>query len=347
MSSWTIAQYPLREQPDELLAELYQARAALHKEATPGDPRRPLDDEIVSLRHLPAAEDGVRLVARDQAKAIAGLAACTWERLPGWDHVLLAEISVLPGRRREGLGRMLLDRTADVAQRRGLRLVTGRTRENVPSGAAFCRRFGAERAIAMEENRLDLRAIDRDLVTAWRSDGPVRAPGYALLFVDGPTPPELADRAAEVMGVMNTAPRENLDVGDVPVTADLMGQYEQAAAAAGHGQWAYYAVEEASGRFVGLTSIGIRPATPDRVQVGDTAVDPQHRGRGLGKWLKAAITQRILDELPEVRWVITWNAGSNDAMLAINRQLGFRAAAIVTTWQLPTASLLDRLAGGG
>lgn len=344
MPTWTIEEWPRRKQPDELQAELYQARAALHQEATPGDPRRPLADEIAADRHLPAPEDGVVLVARDASGAIAGLSSCNWERLPGQDHLLFTAIEVLPRCRGQGVGRLLLDRAAAIAERQGLRLIMGRTRDNVPSGAAFCGALGAESAMGGEENRLDLHTVDRDQVDRWIADGPVRASGYRLDFVAGRTPPELAGRVAEVLNVMNTAPRENLDIGDVQVTPELVAEYEDATLAAGEKLWAYYAVDQASGRFVGLTNIFIRPALPDRVHVGDTAVDPAHRGRGLGKWLKAAITKRILDELPAVRWVITWNAGSNDAMLAINRQLGFKVAAVSTTWQIATDQLRTRLA---
>jgi GNAT superfamily N-acetyltransferase len=198
----------------------------------------------------------------------------------------------------------------------------------------------------MRENRLDLRAVDRELVARWVADGPVRAPGYRLEFIAGRTPPDLVDRVAEVLNVMNTAPRENLDIDDIPATADLVRENEEAALAAGQQLWAFYAVEESSGRLVGLTTITIRPGTPDRVWVGDTGVDVEHRGRGLGKWLKASITERILTELPEVRWVITWNAGSNDAMLGINTELGFRTVAVHTTWQIATDQLRARLAAG-
>jgi mycothiol synthase len=316
--TWKIEQWAVRDQPDELIAELYQARAVLHHESTPDDPRKQLADEIAAVRHLPGPEDGAVLVARDSVGAVAGIAACGWEQMPGRDHVLMASIEVLPHRRRQGLGRMLLDRSAELAEHRGLRLVMGRTRDNVPSGAEFSRQLGAEPAMIGEENRLDLRGVDRDLVDRWIAEGPVRAPGCRLLFVAGRTPPDLGDRAAEVLNVRNTAPREDLDVGDTQITVDWMRQYEDAGDAAGQSRWAY---------------------------IGDTAVDPAHRGQGLGKWLKAAITRRILDELPEVRWVITWNARSNDAMLAINRQLGFRPAVIATTWQVTTSALRPRLAG--
>jgi mycothiol synthase len=341
---WTIEEWRLREEPDELLAELHAARAPLHAEATPDDPRRPVAAEIVAARSLPATEDGVRLVARDSAGSIAGYAWCGWEQLAGWAHVLSADVAVLPDQRRRGLGRLLLDRAARLADRRGLRLVLGRSRGSVPSGAAFARRFGAEVALVAQENRQDLRSVNRDLVDRWIADGPVRAPGYRLEFVSGRTPPDLTDRVAAVFNVMNTAPRENLDVSDTPVTPDLVRQYEDAIVAAGDQMWAYYAVEQSSGRFVGLTNITMRHGEPDRVHVGDTGVDAAHRGHALGKWLKAEMTRRLLAELPDVRWVITSNAGSNDAMLGINAQLGFHTTAVFTTWQVPTDQLLARLA---
>jgi mycothiol synthase len=340
MLACTIDEWPWREQPDGLLAELYAVRGELHAEATPGDPRMPLAGEIAEARHLPAFEDAIVLVARDPAGAILGYASGLWSYLPGWDHVLWSHVAVLPGARRQGLGRLLLDRAAAAAERRGLRLVTGRTRDNVPAGAAFCAAMQAEKAMVAEENRLDLHSVDRALVGRWLADGPRRAPGYRLQFIAGPTPPELADEAAAVLNVMNTAPRENLDVGDIRITPELLRQHDEAASAMGAERRAYYAVEEKSGRFVGLSDITVRPELPDRVPVGDTAVDPAHRGQGLGKWLKAAITRHILDDLPQVRWVITWNAGSNAPMLAINHALGFRAVAVYTTWQLPVEALL-------
>jgi mycothiol synthase len=344
VSAWTIEEWPLREQPDGLLAELYVAREPLHAEATPDDPRRTLADEIVAARSLPAPEDGIRFVARDSAGAIAGYGWCGWEQLAGWAHVLSVDVAVLPDWRRRGLGRALLGRAASVAEHRGLRLVTGRSLENVPSGGAFAQRFGAAVAMVGRENRQDLTRVSQDLVDRWVADGPVRAPGYRLEFVAGRTPPDLIEQAAAVFNVMNTAPREDLDVSDTPVTPDLVRQYEDAIVGAGDEMWAYYAVEESSGRFVGLTNITMRRGEPDRVHVGDTGVEPAHRGYALGKWLKAAMTQRILAELPDVRWVITHNAGSNDAMLGINSELGFRTSAVITTWQIATDKLLAQLA---
>ena len=65
----------------------------------------------------------------------------------------------------------------------------------------------------------------------------------------------------------------------------------------------------------------------------DTGVDPAHRERGLGRWLKADMLRRVLAERPGIELVETWNAGSNAPMLAINHELGFRLARVSGNWQ--------------
>ena len=104
-----------------------------------------------------------------------------------------------------------------------------------------------------------------------------------------------------------------------PPLEQALKQEERAAATAGLERWACYAVNDATGDWVGLTDIVVNSAAPERVHVGNTAVEPAHRGRALGKWLKAAMTQQALDELPAAHWLVTSNAASNEAMLSINR----------------------------
>src|SRR5207237_8988504 len=65
-----------------------------------------------------------------------------------------------------------------------------------------------------------------------------------------------------------------------------------------------------------------------------TGVGPAARGRGLGKWIKAAMLQHVRESHPETFYLTTENAGSNAAMLAINRSLGFRLVRETTTYQI-------------
>jgi len=335
----------LRDRPENLIRELYAANGPLHAEAAPDEPRRPLEQVLALARCLPGAYDGAAIVARDGAGRIVGSADVTVQDVDGFRHAAWVGIGVLPGHRRAGTGRALLGGALEVAGRLGRDLLMGTTRETVPAGEAFARRTGAELGQVMIENRLDLRAVDRDLVRSWVEAGPARAPGYHLEFVRGATPDRLVPGVIAALQILNTAPRDDLQVGDFTITPRLLKEEEQAAAAAGLDRWAYYAVDDAGGDFVGLTDIVVNPAVPERLQVGSTGVESAHRGRALGKWLKGAMAQRILDELPAARWLVTGNAASSDAMLSINRQLGFRASATVKTWQVAVERARAYLSG--
>ena len=82
--------------------------------------------------------------------------------------------------------------------------------------------------------------------------------------------------------------------------------------------------QEADGSLSGLTEIVHDSAMPYRAEQELTGVRDEHRGRGLGKWLKAEMMFFIRDELPEVRAINTGNADANAAMVSINERMGFK-----------------------
>ena len=342
-ANFTVETIAIRELPEAVHRELHDATAALHDESTPDEPRNPVEQEIAQLRNLPDIADGAIILARDAGGAIAGFGNVSVQDIEGFRHVANIAVAVLPEQRRHGLGTVLLRAAVDVAAGHGKTLLLGSSRQNVPAGEAFARHLGAELGQVVTENRLDLQSLDRSLILAWLAEGPRRAPGYSLRFVDGPTPDDLAGEVIRVTEVMNTAPRDDLQLGDFRLTPELLQAQERMLAGAGMSHWAFYAVEDSSGRFVGLTDIVLNPETPDRVHIGNTGVDPAHRGHAIGKWLKAAMTLRVLDEAPATRWIVTGNAASNAPMLEINRRLGFRAAASIMTWQMSTEAARQAL----
>jgi hypothetical protein len=110
--------------------------------------------------------------------------------------------------------------------------------------------------------------------------------------------------------------------------------------------WWLLARERTTGLVVGETDVRWNAEQPATVNQGFTVVRREHRGHALGKWLKATMVERLLDERPGVVDVRTSNADSNDAMLGINRQLGFRPFLANTTWQVPVDVALAYVAGG-
>lgn len=78
-----------------------------------------------------------------------------------------------------------------------------------------------------------------------------------------------------------------------------------------------------SGRLVAFTRVSISAAEPTLAHQQDTLVLREHRGHALGLRLKTANARLLMGTLPQVTSVRTWNAVSNEPMLAVNRRLGY------------------------
>ena len=57
----------------------------------------------------------------------------------------------------------------------------------------------------------------------------------------------------------------------------------------------------------------------------DTSVVRAHRGHRLGLLLKAEMMRWLAEAEQEIEYLDTWNAESNEHMVAVNERLGFRA----------------------
>src|SRR5262249_11241131 len=145
--------------------------------------------------------------------------------------------------------------------------------------------------------------------------------------------------AATFHRIMQTAPREDLDLGDVTVDAPFVAELDRALVEAGRTRWTMFGRDHA-GSCVGGTEGTLEPWDPALVHQQDTGIDPSHRGLGLAKWAKAAMLERIRRQRPEAARVRTENAVSNAAMLAINDALGFKVISTCTEWQADARDLL-------
>lgn len=326
-----------------LTVEPFEARTASQEErlavgellaagfihAFPEDPPLRPEQEAVSLTHLNSTERDAQFVIRDGTQMLAW-GRLSWDTEQNLDNAH-ARLTVHPQARGRGLGTQVARELERVARREARTTVTFGTTDRNPDGEAFARHLGAQPALPMRVSRLDMTALDARQLRAWqtRPDG-----DEYRLHVWTVVPDEYLERVVDMMMVMNTAPKGDLDMDDWVITPQMVREWEAMIAEAGETRLLMAAEHLPSGRLDGYTEVFWDQHRAPLLYQGATAVRPEARGLGLGKWLKAAMLEHAAQECPGIHWVQTNNANVNAAMLGINVALGFQPWAQFTEWQL-------------
>lgn len=316
--------------------ERWAAVARLHDHFATGhlpmDRPIPASELHARVLHSPAHRTDSALLALD-ADDVVGAAMLAINDLKAC-RAWLPFLFVVPTHRRYGIGTLLLDEVRERASAAGRRTIQTRSLTGDAAAAAFARRCGLRAGLIVEQSRCPISALNEAELGAWVTRAAERAGAYSLVTFDGVCPDEHLDAFAAVLPVMNTAPQAG-ESEDVVPSPDQVRENMAAHVRQGNESWTVCARHDPSGRFVGYTELSLSDHRPWHATQGDTGVDPAHRKRGIGRWLKARTALRLLAEHPEVDHIETWNAGANATMLSINRAMGFRAVARWQEWEFP------------
>ncbi|MBI3974888.1 MAG: GNAT family N-acetyltransferase [Armatimonadetes bacterium] len=326
----------------------YAAAAAfwntIRSEFLPDDPPIPLEERVQGWRNIPPF---VRVWAwsvwEPEGPRIVAVGNVNFLDKEENRHLARFDIAVLPEFRRQGIARRLLSSVAEVPRQHERRLLIAASHGAVPAGEAFMRRLGGQMALADHTNQLDLRDLDRDLLGIWQERARERAAGFELGLWEGELPEEEIEEIAAMFEAINRAPRGDLEMEDEHWTPAQIRQFEKQERARGNESWTMYVRETRSRKIAGWTDVAWNPNRPEILQQRGTAVFPEFQNRGLGRWLKAAMLDKVLRDRPQVRYVRTGNADMNAPMLKINTALGFTPYRSHYTWQVDTEKVLDYL----
>jgi GNAT superfamily N-acetyltransferase len=332
--------YPKTASESEYVA-LNKFSNRMQSEYWPEDPPRTVEETMRNWRFLPSFfEENLQAIWGQNQ--IVALANAEVSRTEDNQHLVWFEIEVLPEYRKQGIAKGLLQFVCEIAQEEKRKLLMSFSDSAIPAGAAFMNRLNAQAGMESRTNQLTLSALDSKLIQSWQGQGPANE--FSLGIWEGAFPEgEIEKIAAMRSAIVNSMPRENLALEDRKITKEELRERERSFSERKIQRWTMYAKHNTSGEFAGYTEVFWEISRPETLNQGDTGVYPKYRNHGLGRWLKASMTQKILREIPQAKRIRTGNANSNAPMLKINYEMGFKPYKSWTTWQIELEKVLKYL----
>ncbi|MBY8876486.1 GNAT family N-acetyltransferase [Actinacidiphila acidipaludis] len=295
----------------------------------PGEPV-PAQDAVQARLTTPAP--GSRLVlwlVRGSGSDPVATAALRLFSHPDRSEHAEVEMTVHPAHRRMGAGSRLLSTVTEAARAAGCRSMTTEVAAGT-SGERFLVNRSFTPVVRLTWLRLALDEVPEPI----RKLPDVPHAGYRLTAWDGAVPDALAAGYARARQATAGGPAGAARSGDAAWDETRLRERARVVERRGERLLTVAAVCEADGAVAGFTELVLPAGLPGRARQHDTAVLPEHRGNGLGLWLKAAMLRRVGADHPRITEIETGTADDNRHMLAVNTALGFRPRRRTVTFRL-------------
>lgn len=252
-------------------------------------------------------------------------------------------LEFLPEYRNQGLATDLLTRLINVAQREGTCIFRTDTSNHIPAGAAFARQIGGNEKLIIYMDILDIANVRPDQRQDWHDLAEAPIDGYIMGFWENGVPEESLDEVAGILNWMESnSPSKNSEASRA--TKENVRQFGENIKNLGRHFLVGYIKDVATNTMVALIMAYWNPNQPDFALLDVAAVKPPHDAYTLGRQLKAATLEKMLEAHPQIMQVSSGELSTNESLIRANRDLGFITKTIMTMWEIETEQIQNYLA---
>lgn len=350
MTSSAIRVFPVEPDNGESIAVAGAALRADEAVRNPGDPAMgPQELDAALFRPAP---DRQRAIYAATVDGEAAGVVFGWTESDPDDELQVASVDtmVLPAYRRRGVAHALVAAVVPALQKLGQTSIMAYSCNEIDlqAGEAMCRHYGLTKRQHERCSRVPVADIDDELMRSWIAEGEEAADGYRIESWVDQAPEKDRERLIGLwcqagLG-MADAPLDDIDYNYPTRAFDAQLKADAVLADAGFRLVRSVAVAP-NGEAAGLSDLMIHGERPHIGHQGDTTVVANHRGKRLGRWLKAANYLHALAHIPDLGVLETYNAQSNSHMLDINVAMGFAPHRSYVGWQGPINDVLAAING--
>jgi GNAT superfamily N-acetyltransferase len=343
MKNYNIEFFNIQKAEDKELHEFHDFYSEIIRECMPDDPPRDYDKFKQHMLNPSRSIELRRWIIRNENMILA-YALLMLQKEGENKHIADVDIYVRKPWRKKGMGWQLLAKLYDEAVKENCSMLEFGTFSTVPDGAGFLNRIKAKLGSTEHVNELILKDMDLDLMDDWIRKTEERAADYELeLWIDEYPENRLKDFAVLYNDFWNSIPMDDLEYEYENHSPERILNGLNACLKRGWKSWMYVAIHKPSDKPVGFTHVVYTGFNEKMLNQDDTGVLKEHRNKGLGRWMKAAMIQLIRKELPQIEKIRSENATSNDPMLKINFAMGFKPVYSESYWQIKTDRVKEYL----
>ncbi|MHA1989706.1 MAG: GNAT family N-acetyltransferase [Candidatus Hodarchaeales archaeon] len=325
-------------------------RKKIHLEFDPDDPFIPDDVEERDLK-IQVSNPYLRvhmfqIIDKNKPKQIIGTYYLAFysKNSPSYDqnkHVGRVGITILPEYRKKGIATKVLRKLLHKSKEKDFTIYIFHD-VTEQSGKHFLKAINAKNALLDIENRVKIKNVPWDLVKEWNRISEAIDSEMKFFYI---IPDNIINEYSIIFTeVLNQAPLGDLAIKNMTFTPEILRQMEKDDRKNNDVRITAITIEP-NNEISGLTEVKINRDLKIVANQSLTGVKTKYRGKGLGKWLKAAMLLRIREEFPEVTVMKTGNASSNAPMLSINTRLGYEKYKEKITGQITVEKLQKYLEG--
>ncbi|MDA7502084.1 GNAT family N-acetyltransferase [Chitinophagales bacterium] len=201
--------------------------------------------------------------------------------------------------------------------------------------------YGATVGANAVRYELPIKDAKEEVIAGWLAEGATKFSDLRMEFYD-----EIPDELLEKYGsfyrrILDDIPVPT-DLGDNTFSAESAKSLQEAFKLRNYCIYNYLLFNEAN-ELMALTNVNINLKDRTEIEQGITGVRKDYRGRGLSKWLKAAMYKKLITDFPELETIETETHPLNHPSRELSKQMGFKETGTQKYYLISREAVLECL----